>query len=345
MAPRDENLTRADQVRARRSIEAPRRKPIPQPEKYSKRNAESSARVTVRRADLNMARPNSSAYTQRRRKYYLPTDNSGAEIRLPALPVVKLSWRIASALLAILAGIGIYMVSSSPAFQVSAINLSGAVRVSAQEILDTVDLEGAQIIDVTPEQIRAKIVAAFPDIDSAQVTVAFPAEVNVAVSERIPAITWYENDSPMFWVDEKGFSFPIRGEASIPLAVYANGEPPRPLGYLSAQESSQADAEAETETAPLPAAPTPSVDPQFVEMVLKLRAVIPAGTPLLYDAENGVGWTDPQGWQVFLGTDPADIDLKLAEYQVIVADLLERNLQPVLINLEYLHAPYYRLEH
>ena len=80
-------------------------------------------------------------------------------------------------------------------------------------------------------------------------------------------------------------------------------------------------------------------------VIVQGKAVIAAGTPLLYDAENGVGWTDPQGWQVYLGTDPADIDLKLAEYQVIVADLLQRNLQTVLINLEYLHAPYYRMEH
>ncbi len=345
MAPRDDNLTRADQVRARRTIEAPRRKPIPQPDKYSKRNAESSARVTVRRSDLNMAKPTSSSYTQHRRKYYLPTDNSGAEIRLPALPVVKLSWRMASAVLAILAGIGIYMVSSSPAFQVSTINLSGAMRVSAEEILDTVNLKGAQIITVTPGEIRQKIVAAFPDIDSAQVSVNFPAEVNVAVSERIPAITWFENDNPMFWVDEKGYSFPIRGEASIPLAVYANGEPPRPLGYQSAQEAAPEETTEETEAEVVPMEPTPAVDPLFVSMLLKLRTVIPTGTPLLFDADNGVGWTDPQGWQVFLGTDPADIDLKLAEYQVIVSDLLERNLQPVLINLEYLHAPYYRLEH
>src|SRR5690606_37510946 len=111
------------------------------------------------------------------------------------------------------------------------------------------------------------------------------------VTERIPAITWYENDSPLYWVDEKGFSFPIRGEASIPLAVYANGEPPRPLGYQTAQEADQAEASAELAAAAAPAGPAPSVDPQFVDMVLKLRAVIPAGTPLLYDAENGVGWT------------------------------------------------------
>ncbi|MBP7031308.1 MAG: FtsQ-type POTRA domain-containing protein [Anaerolineaceae bacterium] len=342
MASRYENMTRADQVRARRTIEPARRKPIPQPDKYSKRNAESSARVTVRRADLNMAKPSSAAYTQHRRKFYVPSENSGTEIGLPSLPMVRLSWRLASALLAILAGIGIYLVSSSPTFMVSAINLSGAMRVSAQEILDTIDLEGTQIIKITPDQIKEKIVAAFPDIDSAEVAVAFPAVVNVSVNERIPAITWVENDTPLFWVDEKGYTFPVRGEASIPLVVHASGEPPRPLGYLTEQDAAPAGEAATPET---PAAPTPSVDPQFVEMVLKLRPILPPGTALLYSAENGLGWTDPNGWQVFLGTDPEDIDMKLAEYQVIVADLLERNLQPVLINLEYLHAPYYRLEH
>ena len=340
MAPRYENMTRADQVRARRSIEPARRKPIPQPEKYSKRNAESSARVTVRRSDQTMAKPTSAAYSQHRRKYYVPAGAPGTEIRLPALPTVKLSWRLASALLAILALVGIYMVNSSPNFMVSSINLSGAVRVSAQEILNTIDLEGTQIIKLTPEQIRQKIAAAFPDVEDVQVSVDFPAEVKVAVKERIPAITWYENDTPLYWVDEQGYSFPIRGEASIPMAVHASGEPPRPLGYQTAQTEA-----AEAESAKTPSAPLPSVDPGFVEMVLKLRGIMPSGTALLYDPENGLGWTDPNGWQVFLGTVPADIDLKMAEYQVIVASLLERNLHPVLINLEYLHAPYYRLEH
>ncbi|HOE35685.1 MAG: FtsQ-type POTRA domain-containing protein [Chloroflexi bacterium] len=340
MAPRYENMTRADQVRARRSIEPARRKPIPQPEKYSKRNAESSARVTVRRADLNMAKPTSSAYTQHRRKFYVHSEASGTEIELPSLPMVKLSWRLASALLAILAGIGIYLVSSSPTFLISSINLNGAVRVSAQEILDTIDLEGTQVIKITPDQIKEKIVSAFPDIASAEVSVSFPAEVNVSVQERIPAITWVENDTPLYWVDEKGYTFPVRGEASIPLTVHASGEPPRPLGYASAQESALPE-----EADQAPAEPKPSVDPQFVEMVLKLRPILPQGTALLYSPEHGLGWTDPKGWQVYLGTDPKDIDMKLAEYQVIVAHLLERNLQPVLINLEYLHAPYYRLEH
>ena len=109
------------------------------------------------------------------------------------------------------------------------------------------------------------------------------------------------------------------------------------MGYVDpASETAE-----ETET---PILPTPSVDPQFVASVLKLRTYIPAGAALLYDPENGLGWTDAQGWQVYLGTDVSQIDVKLVEYQKIVTALLEQNLQPVLISVEYIHAPYYRLE-
>jgi len=90
--------------------------------------------------------------------------------------------------------------------------------------------------------------------------------------------------------------------------------------------------------------PMPSADPQFVASVLKLRSLIPAGAALLYDPENGLGWTDERGWQVYFGTDLSQIDVKLVEYEQIVAVILERNLQPSLISVEYIHAPFYRLE-
>jgi len=65
---------------------------------------------------------------------------------------------------------------------------------------------------------------------------------------------------------------------------------------------------------------------------------------MLYNEENGLGWIDPHGWQVYFGDDDASIDMKLMEYTKIVETILDRNLQPVLISMEFLHAPYYRLE-
>jgi hypothetical protein len=283
-----------------------------------------------------MARTAESKARQQRR-IYLSTNIPGSEIRLPAMPEVKLGWRLLSAFLVILLGIGIYMLYFSDRFEISTLNLSGAQRIPAEEILDKLELSGKPIISVIPSEVEAQILAEFPDIKSAVVSVELPANLTISIQERIPAITWIIDGEATTWVDDEGFAFPIRGEATIPLKVMANGDPPRPLGYIDpASETAE-----ETET---PILPTPSVDPQFVASVLKLRTYIPAGAALLYDPENGLGWTDAQGWQVYLGTDVSQIDVKLVEYQKIVTALLEQNLQPVLISVEYIHAPYYRLE-
>ena len=336
MASRNEKLSRADQVRARRKIEPAHRKPIPQPPRSTKREAESASRVISRHTYPGMARTAESKARQQRR-IYLSTNIPGSEIRLPAMPEVKLGWRLLSAFLVILLGIGIYMLNFSDRFEISTLNLSGAQRIPAEEILDKLELSGKPIISVIPSEVEAQILAEFPDIKSAVVSVELPANLTISIQERIPAITWIIDGEATTWVDDEGFAFPIRGEATIPLKVMANGDPPRPLGYIDpASEPAE-----ETET---PILPTRSVDPQFVASVLKLRTYIPAGAALLYDPENGLGWTDAQGWQVYLGTDVSQIDVKLVEYQKIVTALLEQNLQPVLISVEYIHAPYYRLE-
>ena len=68
------------------------------------------------------------------------------------------------------------------------------------------------------------------------------------------------------------------------------------------------------------------------------------GTVKGFNGEKGFGWTDPHGWQVYFGTSTDDIDMKLVEYAHIVDAILDKNLQPVLISMEFLHAPFYRLE-
>ena len=342
MASRNEPLSRADQVRARRKLEPAHRKPIPRPAQHAQREAESSARVIARRASAGMAQPaGSKARAQRR--IYLPTSTPGSEIRLPAVPEVKIGWRLFSLALVILIGIGIYLLNFSDRFEISTLNLSGAQRIPAEEIQDKLALTGKPIVTVVPAEIETQILAAFPDIKTATVSVDLPAQLNISIQERIPAITWYVDDNPVSWIDEGGFAFPIRGEATIPLKVMATSDPPRPLGYAD-PNAEPAETENTNSKAAAPAPLIPSVDPQFVASVLKLRNYIPAGAALLYDSENGLGWTDEHGWQVYLGTDLTQVDVKLAEYQHIVTLLLEQNLQPVLISVEYIHAPFYRLE-
>jgi len=74
-----------------------------------------------------------------------------------------------------------------------------------------------------------------------------------------------------------------------------------------------------------------------------MSAVAPQDTRLVFDKEHGLGWKDTQGWDVFFG-DIQDIDLKLRIYQALVKQLAKEKVNPVLISVEYVHTPYYRLE-
>ena len=334
------NVSRADEVRARRKIEKVQRKPIPRPVDRTSRDAYNASRVVSRHNTYH----STGSYTtsnRQRRQVYLPTGTPGSELRLPTLPRLSFSWRWLSVALALGMVVLLYMMLNSSKFEVSTINLSGGIRVPSEEVLAVLNVSGGSIIRVKPAQVEEQILATFPDIKSAQVEVSLPDTLNVVIEERIPAILWLENNQELFWIDQDGYTFSVRGEANLPIRVYANTTPPYALGYVDPKSVVTEEVIEEEEE---PVKLIPPIDPTFVQAVQKLNAIKPADTPMLYDEKNGLGWTDPHGWQVYFGDDDENIDMKLLEYAKIVETILDRNLQPVLISMEFLHAPYYRLE-
>ena len=338
MASGSNKNTRADEVRARRKIEPVRRKPIPtNPSVRSSRDAQNASRVVTRRAYTSTSYSKSAA-TRSRSRVYKSASTPGSEVRLPALPQLRLSWRMLSGLIAIGMLVLLFMLGNSTAFAVDQVNLSGGVRVPSEEINQKLDLQGESIINIVPDDIENQILEAFPDIKTADVSVRMPTAIDIVIQERIPALLWLKDEEVVYWIDQDGFAFTVRGEAMLPIRVYADSEPPHPLGWVEPGlplEENQAESEK----------PMPLVDPAFVSTVQKLNGIKPADIPMLFDSQNGLGWVDPHGWQVFFGDDDENIDMKLLEYAKIVETILDRNLQPVLISMEFLHAPYYRLEH
>ena len=75
-----------------------------------------------------------------------------------------------------------------------------------------------------------------------------------------------------------------------------------------------------------------------------LRPTLPAGITLAYNQKGGLGWNDPNGWKVYVGTDLSNLDQKLIVYQNIVEHLQQSHMKASVINVEYVHTPYYRLE-
>ena len=80
----------------------------------------------------------------------------------------------------------------------------------------------------------------------------------------------------------------------------------------------------------------------MVQAILTLAPKIPAGMPMIYDPNYGMGWQDARGWSVYFGQTTRDVPMKLVVYQSIVDSLTSQGIQPTLISVEYLDAPFYK---
>ena len=83
--------------------------------------------------------------------------------------------------------------------------------------------------------------------------------------------------------------------------------------------------------------------PDMVANLLVIAEKAPSGVPIVYDANHGLGWTDPGGWQVYFGA-LEDIQMKMRVYEALLAQLDQDDTLPRLISVEYVHAPYFQLE-
>jgi hypothetical protein len=125
--------------------------------------------------------------------------------------------------------------------------------------------------------------------------------------------------------------------------VTAASDPP--AAYDPEEDAASESAEAaEIRFEPDRMATYPRTTPDFVRGILLLNQHLPEGTPLQYDPEFGLGWQDPAGWLVYFGKNIQDVEIKLTEYQVIIEKMQAQGLTPALISLEFLHAPFYRME-
>lgn len=339
---RSDEKSRAEKVRARRknnSRQKSRQQPQSQPFGNNASRKQPSNRAPVTRR-TNVRTPMVKRSTSGN-KVRVPLKAKGAELQLPAIPKIKLGWRLISGAVFALSLAVVITFSSLSTFKVSAITLEGANRLTAEAITSQVGITGTSIVRIKPDEIETQISDRFPSVSSVSVSAGLPSSVTVNVTERQPLIAWQQDGSPL-WIDAEGVMFVPRGEADVPLTVSAAGDPPAAIS--TAPETAEELADATVEGILTVAATMPQTTPEFVEGVLSLTGYLPEGSALQYDPQFGLGWRDPAGWLVYFGKDISNIDLKLAEYQTILAELSEQGLTPRLISLEFLYAPFYRLE-
>jgi hypothetical protein len=222
---------------------------------------------------------------------------------------------------------------------------------TSQDINSVAGVAGKPIYMVEPEEVREELIAAFPDLSAVSVEVALPAKVMVSVDERQPVIVWVQDDTET-WVDGFGIGFPVRGESEGLIQVNARSSPPG-LKTEAKEEKTSEESEGEeitaVETAREEVAPE-EVEPEIFMTVALVHAIqlmaeeAPEGKPLVYSRDHGLGWEDKRGWEVYFGTDDEDMDMKLRVYNEIVRRLKKDDVRPGFISVEYVHAPYYRLD-
>ena len=255
----------------------------------------------------------------------------GVEMRLPSMPVVHPGWRLLSFLLLFGSFLGLYYLFSAPFFTVKSVQVEGVLRLNVEEISRVLEVINENIFMLNPQDVEARLTQAFVELTNVSVQLSLPASVRVQVNERVPMIAW-EMDNGILWIDGNGFIFNPRGEAEKMVSIYANTPPPVQAAENSADVKSL-DSEESID----------AVMPQeYIDGVFILKTQAPEGTTLMYDSQHGFGWADPRGWQVYFGTQLEDIDSKLHVYRAVVQELEGDGITPRLINVAFLHSPYYR---
>ena len=354
MARVKQSTSRADAVRSRRSKS--KRKPAGTTRARFGREEERRAMppVLVRGAGTVPSQPRRKSGRSRsarpRRRFDIALASPGVEVRLPALPNVRVGWRLLS--FALVAGLVyiLYYLWTSPAYQVQTVDLVGASRLTVEEINQVLNVVNKSVFILDPLQLEQTLWGRYPELLDITVQVGFPATVVVSIVERSPLIEWRQ-DSLIRWIDSEGVIFDARGEVENLIVVEAYASPPPPLTFdeQNPEEAASDDAageviEGDSLSLEANSAPHYFMAPEMVTAIITMRPQAPAESPLVYDPQHGLGWADKRGWEVYFGIDISEIGMKLTVYRAIVEQLRQDGINPAMISVEFLHAPFYRLE-
>ena len=323
--------TRSEQVRQRRSAQkrqALKDKPALKPVSPIRPSATTSfigtkkRKVDFQRFEATALVPASEGLQMRKKV------RRSEGMRSLALPEIRIEWRAVSAALAIFVSVVLYLLFTSPYFMVAAPRINGNHYLAAEEIDNALNLSGKTIFTIVPEQLERDLLLQHPGLADVEVTLSLPNLASVTVRERQPALIW-QQDGKSAWIDTEGVAIPITANVEGLITVTALGSPPAPV----------VDASTRNELAP-----PPFIAAETVTALQSLVAYVPAGTTIVYDPKSGLGWVDSRGWIVELGDITEEIGLKLRLYETTVKFFEQNDIRPILVNLEYPHAPYYRTE-
>jgi len=267
---------------------------------------------------------NRSTKKQKSNGYNIAFSLGRTGVRAPVLTIPQLGPRWVSAGMTLVLSFLLYTMWTAAPFTVTGAQVRGNQRLGAAEVNAMLGMIGQPIFKAVPAALETNLRTAYSDLKSVSVVVGFPNRITVDVVERTPVIAWYQN-GVVTWVDANGVAFTPRGDVPGLVTVTADGAP--------------------TQLAMDPALPIYEqkfITPEMIQALSTLAPFVPAGMPMTFDPKYGMGWQDPRGWNVYFGLNTKDIPMKLVVYQSIVDTLTKQGIQPTLISVEYLNAPFYK---
>ena len=273
---------------------------------------------------------------------------NGAELILRNIPVIRPGWRLLSAFLALMIGAALYIAWNNPAFKVTGMTVKGNHRISSADVRAVADLNGQPIFTADPRSIAKQVSKAFPDVMNVTAEVSSPAKILVSFEERDPVVAW-ENGGATYWVDATGFIFMAHGKASPPVAINADIDPPtvetiQPVSTGEDSNSKSASLMKEGKSPENTSLVGMHMAPLVLKAAIRLGSMLPEGTKLRYSSLKGLGWSDKDGWDVYVGVDLTNIETKLVVYKAVLKQIDNDGVKATLISVENPDTPYYRLE-
>jgi len=321
--------TRSEMVRRRRTQSVPQS----QPQKVKRSYRPESAQVSLR---PQVTKRNSAYHPgvqkSKSRHLEIAFNTSRTSVRTPGITLPVPGPRLASGITVLVMGLILFSFYNSSLFKIEGARLIGNQRLSETEINAALQVIGKPIFSAKPDQIKIDLLSVYPDISAMKVSISLPDRVTIQITERTPMILWQLADGTSYWIDSQGFKFPARGQVDSLVRVLAFGEPHTPPAGIAVTGD------------PLDGTTSAFIDPSMIKLITDLAAIAPAGSAISFDPSYGFGWSDPRGWLVYLGENTEDVSMKMTIYQAIIDKLSQEGVQPTLISVEYLDAPFYRTQ-
>lgn len=225
-------------------------------------------------------------------------------------------WRVVSALIVLVFAGVLTLIFTTDLFYVRAVKVRGLEYLTTEEVFAFADVANYHLFWLDPNFVRENILRS-PSIADASVELGWPPEmISIEVEERQPAIIWTESGVDM-WVDLQGRIMTSRTELPTLMRIEAS---------VGAFDEPLTDGR--------------QLDEDIVFGALQMQELLPDQTSLNYDPVHGLGWTNGEGWQIWMGAGTG-MNEKIKIYQTLTQNLIARGIQPGEINISNPDAPFY----